>query len=188
MNRLTSVVAFACLLFLGGCNDGSLTGNRSVTQFSSAVQSDLSVVARYGSTPPDLLMAFAQKFIGPEGGSLRLYDFEVVVPPNAVDKPTRFKITLPADPTAAKHVFAEFSPHNVRFAVPVKVIVPYAGTSAEGTENPHVLWYDGSSWVQYATTLTADGKRLETLTNHFSEYGTEENNRGITLAGKPRLR
>jgi hypothetical protein len=185
MNRLTrAVVAVAVLV--GACSESPTKPESAVrTQMASAEGSDLSPLARYTSTPPNLLMAFSQRLIGPAGGSVRLFDFEIIVPPGAVSKPTKFSIRLPADPTLAQRVFAEFTPHAQSFAVPVTIRLPYQGTTAEGDSAVHVLWFNGVDWVAYATTLTGDG-RIQTTTNHFSDYGTEENavNRGITLSGK----
>jgi hypothetical protein len=98
-----------------------------------------------------------------------------------VSKATRFSIRLPVDPHQASHAFAEFGPHNTAFALPVTVRTPLRGTTAEGSL-ARVLWWDGSGWVGLPTLVTVDG-RLETQTTHFSTYGTEETQRGITVAG-----
>lgn len=182
---IRALVAVAVLA--GACSDGPIKPEPSVrAQMTSAEAADLTPLARYKNMPDNLLMAFAAKNIGPSGGSLRLFDFEIVVPPGAVSKPTRFTIRLPADPSLAERVFAEFSPHGQRFAVPITLRLPLNGTTSEGG-SPRVLWFDGNQWVPYTTSLTSDG-RIETKTNHFSEYGTEqtENGKGIIAAGKSR--
>jgi hypothetical protein len=40
-------------------------------------------------------------------------------------------------------------------------------------------------WVDMGATVTADGKRLRTVTDHFSTYGTTENRGGgiVTSGG-----
>jgi hypothetical protein len=123
----------------------------------------------------------AARWIGPEGGSVELPGFEVVVPKGAVSGPTRFSIRLPGTLLEAKRAFAEFEPHGVRFAVPVTIRLPYRGTSAEG-RNPSIIWWDGAAWVRYSTTLRSDGL-VEALTDHFSVFGTEDPGRGITPVG-----
>ncbi|MBI4410608.1 MAG: hypothetical protein HY561_12920 [Gemmatimonadetes bacterium] len=141
---------------------------------------DVTPLAQYTSALT-LPTSVVDKLIGPEGGSLSLGGFEVVVPPGAVTEPTLFSIDLPLeDVLLGAYVLASFAPHGQQFAAPVTLRLPYAGTTAEGNES-RVLWWDGGAWVPLETTRTADG-RIEAKTSHFSEYGTEEE-RGITVAG-----
>jgi hypothetical protein len=152
----------------------------SAPQFSSGSGPDVSRIATYSGGAPQVTVAWAMKWIGPAGGTLRLLDFEVVVPPGAVSSTTRFSIRLPVDPQTSGHALAEFQPHNVTFAVPVTLRLPYAGTTAENTD-ARVLWWSGAAWVPFATEVV-DG-RLQTTTTHFSTYGTEDPGRGITPLG-----
>lgn len=183
MNRFTLVAAaVAAGLVLAGCSDGPVTpgSNGTRPQLSTTQGGDLSVIARYTTGP--IYYGFAFKTIGTAGGTIKIAGFEVNVPAGAVSKNTTFSIVLPYDSQRREHVWAEFGPHNVQFAVPVTIKLPFKGTTAESTNPTHVLWNNGGTWVAYTTSLTADG-RLQTQTNHFSEYGTEETNRGITLSG-----
>jgi hypothetical protein len=149
-------------------------------QFSSGGSPDVSGIAVYEGGAPQITIGWAMAWIGAEGGTLRLLDFEIVVPPGAVSTRTRFSIRLPVDPHARAHAMAEFLPHNVTFAVPVTLRLPYAGTTAENSD-ARVLWWSGSAWVPFATELV-DG-RLQSTTTHFSTYGTEATSRGITPLG-----
>jgi hypothetical protein len=58
------------------------------------------------------------------------------------------------------------------------------GTTAEGDNTVHVLWFDGQQWIEQKTTPTLDG-RIQTQTNHFSDYGTEQiqPSKGIIVTG-----
>jgi hypothetical protein len=164
VSRRTLLPALMALLSASCGDGGSLM--EAGPQFSSGSSPDVSYVARYSD--------------GPEGGSLRILDFEVVVPAGAVSSRTRFGIRLPVDPHQADRAMAEFTPHNVTFAKPVTLRLPYRGTTAEDAAS-RILWWNGSAWVPFTTELK-DG-RLETTTTHFSTYGTEEPRRGITPLG-----
>lgn len=143
-------------------------------------------LARYRSGPPSITIGLAARTIGPEGGSIELLGFEVVVPAGAVDRPTHFTIRLPVDsPTTSEYVMAEFGPHGIQFAVPVTLRLPWQGTTAEGTGRvPSVLWWNGAAWERMPTSETRDG-RVEAPTTHFSTYGTEATSAdgGYIIAG-----
>jgi hypothetical protein len=117
--------------------------------------------------------------IGPAGGSLRVGDFEIVVPAGAVDREIMFRIRRPVDPRAAERAYAEFSPH-MTFAKPVTIRLPRASTDAEGA--PEAVWWSGTSWVPLETRQTEDG-RIETVVDHFSYYGTARRAKGLTTLG-----
>jgi hypothetical protein len=146
----------------------------------SAGSSKLDQLARYHSGPMQVAIGLARKMIGPEGGHLALGDFEIIVPPGAVDKATIFSIRLPVDPHASEFVRAIFGPHQT-FDAPVTIRLPLRGTTAENTA-ARVLWWSGAEWEPYPTNPTADG-RIETETWHFSEFGTEDPSKGIILIG-----
>ena len=149
----------------------------------AATDARLQQLAQYQGGPLSITVAFAAKTIGPEGGTIRILGFEAVVPPGAVDKATRFTIRVPVDPHNSEYVRAEFGPHGQQFAAPVTLRLPLKGTTAEGATSVRVLWWDGAQWIPYESRITEDG-RLETRTNHFSEYGTEgEQSKGIILGG-----
>lgn len=186
MNRFTHVAAVALAVFVTACADGPTTPDTASSPQLSAAQSDLARVAKYAGGPPNLLFGYALRIIGPAGGTVKLLGFEVVVPPGAVSRPTVFTIRLPADPFGRQHVYAEFGPHGQQFAVPVTIKLPYDGTTSEGELAVHVLWFNGSQWVPFQTSLTGDG-RIQAQTNHFSDYGTEQTTpqKGVIVSGKP---
>ena len=130
-------------------------------------------VASYKQAKAKPANLWAKAWIGPAGGSVEYYGFRIVVPAGAVSKVTMFTITLPKDGTV--RALAEFGPHNVTFAQPITIELPYAGTTAEGYD-AQALWYDESAnaWVDAGGTLSADGQRVKTSVTHFSEYGTAE--------------
>lgn len=177
-------LAFALALVLSACGDTQTAVEPRISpRFSESVDArpnEAAQVAKYSGNLPQ--SGFAMTMIGPRGGSLRLGEFEIVVPAGAVDAPTAFTIHLPLNvPGAAALAMAEFGPHGRNFKVPVTIRAPHLGTTAEADTGSRILWWTGSSWVPYPTRLREDG-RLETTTTHFSEWGTEES-RGITTAG-----
>jgi hypothetical protein len=148
---------------------------------------DLSRLATF-RTPPSITIAWAKKWIGPAGGRLEFHGFAVDIPAGAVTRTTQFSIRLPVDPNGSERVVAEFGPHAERFAVPVTIELPYAGTSLEGDPwSGTVLWWDAGvhDWVDMGASLTADGLRIRTTTSHFSLYGAGSVLRsgGVTVSG-----
>ena len=126
--------------------------------------------------------AWAKAWIGPAGGRLEFNGFRIVVPAGAVKKTTMFSLALPKEGT--ERALAEFGPHNVTFAVPITIELPYAGTTAEGSA-PRALWFDESAraWVWVGGALTADGQRVSTSVTHFSLYGAGEPGTVSTTGG-----
>ncbi len=125
---------------------------------------------------------WAKAWIGPRGGTLEYYGFRIVVPAGAVDKVTMFSLSLPKEGT--ERALAEFGPHNVKFAQPITIELPYAGTTTEGFA-AKALWYDESTklWVDQGGTLSADGLRVTTQVWHFSTYGTAFMGGGMSSSG-----
>lgn len=125
---------------------------------------------------------WAKAWIGPAGGTLDYYGFRIVVPAGAVDKVTMFTLSLPKEGT--ERALAEFGPHNVRFAQPITIELPYVGTTSEGF-GAGTLWFDESvnQWTPVGGTLTADGQRVQTQVWHFSTYGTQAFGGTLTSSG-----
>ncbi|HEX8210475.1 MAG TPA: hypothetical protein VF584_09900 [Longimicrobium sp.] len=125
---------------------------------------------------------WAKAWIGPAGGTLSYYGFRIVVPAGAVDKVTMFTLSLPREGT--ERALAEFGPHNVEFAQPITIELPYAGTTSEGYAAA-ALWFDESTklWTSVGGTLTSDGQRVQTQVWHFSTYGTAERGGTLTSSG-----
>ncbi len=171
---LAAVLPVAFLVF--GCGDTGPTGSEAISPPEGVravtVADDLSPVARY-TTRPQITVAWAKAWIGPAGGRMEFKGFAIDVPAGAVDRPTLFSIRIPTSPDVSDRVMAEFGPHGSSFAVPVRIDLPYAGTTAEGV-SPQVLWLDESSgaWVDLGGSVTADGKRVNVQTTHFSTYAT----------------
>lgn len=140
---------------------------------------DLRWIARFKTKPAPPNPLNDHKMIGPAGGSLRVGDFEIIIPPGAVRKPINFRIKVPVDPRESIRAFAEFEPHMI-FDRPVTIRVPAAATDVSGT--PWVLWWSGSFWIPLYTQPTSDG-RVETQVWHFSTYGTSRWGKGITTLG-----
>jgi hypothetical protein len=140
---------------------------------------DLQWIAKFRTqpAPPDPLNA--RKNIGPAGGSLRVGDFEIIVPPGAVDRQVNFRIKVPTDPRQSIRAFAEFEPHMV-FRKPVTIRLPAAATEVNGT--PWAMWWSGFFWLPLPTRSTNDG-RIEADVWHFSVYGTSRFAKGITTLG-----
>lgn len=195
--RLSSPIL--AILFLVSCGDSTgpvrlEDGAEGAVAAESANEADgigtdepaedppLDDVARYqnGKTPQGVEKVAA--FIGPEGGSLRLHDFELIVPPGAVSKRRRFEIRIMPEPARRNHAAAEFRPRNVTFEVPVLVRVPLETTESAGATDVHVLRFEkGADWEALFSEPTVDG-RLQTTTSSFTTFGTERR-RGITMAG-----
>lgn len=182
MRSLLRFTILALALVASSCGDQTAVEPGLRREFS-ATADKFDKLARYQSGPQTLTIGFAMKFIGPQGGSLSLAGFEMVVPPGAVSKVTLFSIRLPVDLSSSQFVRAEFGPHQ-EFAAPITIRLPLKGTTAEDSP-AHILWWNGYDWEPFATTFTTDG-RIETQTWHFSEYGTEEPtdpSKGIILVG-----
>jgi hypothetical protein len=182
--KLGSAALGAMLLVAGGCSDAAQPVAVAETGPLLAAGSggpDVSRLARFQKRP-QITIAWAKKWIGPEGGRLDFQGFAIEVPAGAVDRVTMFSIRLPVKSSGADHVVAEFSPHGASFAVPVAIELPYAGTSIEGAAQPTVVWWN-SAWVDMGATVTADGKRLRTLTDHFSTYGTTDRSGALAVSG-----
>jgi hypothetical protein len=181
MKRLALVVALALPILASACSETPVAP-ASRPQNAALSDGGLGKVARYKTNIPRVGTT-TSKVIGPAGGSVSVAGFEIIVPPNAVTSPTVFSITLPWDAKKWDRVIADFGPSGMQFDVPVTITLPYQGTSSEDAAlPPHVLWNNGLDWVALPSWLTSDG-RIQTQTNHFSEYGTEDPGRGITTAG-----
>ena len=161
---------------------GVATSNAPGQQKKNAqAEPDTSVLARLkpGRARP---AEVANAVIGPEGGSVRLGDFEIVVPAGAVDKTTVFRIKTPADPNGAEYSYAEFDPSGT-FLLPVTIRLPLDNTQPEpGDEEASVVWWTGTEWVPLPSRRTDDG-RIEAETSHFSVYGTSFRLKGVTILG-----
>lgn len=125
--------------------------------------------------------AVAWKWIGAEGGSLRLDDFEIVVPAGALDAPRRFEIRQMPIVAARRHAAVWFSPHGAQFKLPVTIRLPLDATTSAGDPETPILWWDRNEWVPLDTHPTQDG-RIEAQTSHFSLYATSAR-RGFTTVG-----
>ncbi|HEX6368409.1 MAG TPA: hypothetical protein VF006_05720 [Longimicrobium sp.] len=171
----------AVSILAAGCADAAspLAARQGVPAFSTGASPDVAALARFRQTP-QVTIAWAKKWIGPEGGRLDFYGFAIEVPAGAVDKVTMFSIRLPVDPQGAEHVVAEFGPHGKQFAQPVAIELPYRGTTIDGAAVPTIVWWN-DAWVNMGASVTSDGLRLRTLTDHFSTYGTTDAARGGSI-------
>lgn len=177
----TLVVSF----LVAGCADAAspLAARQGTPSFSGGASPDVAALAKFRNSP-QVTIAWAKKWIGPEGGRLDFYGFAIDVPAGAVDKVTMFSIRLPVDPQGSERVVAEFGPHGRQFARPVAIELPLRGTTIDAVVTPTIVWWNGG-WVNMGATVTADGLRLRTLTDHFSTYGTTDQRGGtfVTSGG-----
>jgi hypothetical protein len=190
--RLGVFVVLAAALGLAGCSEpGGPTAARVAEPTGTALLAeagggpDLSRLALYQQKPA-ITIAWARKWIGPEGGRLDFQGFAIEVPAGAVSRVTAFSIHLPVDPEGSERVVARFGPRGATFDRPVAIELPYRGTSLFGSEAAAVVWWDSSAerWVDMGGEATTDGVRLRTSTSHFSTYGTAEyRSDGITISG-----
>jgi len=181
MKRLALVATVALPILASACSETPVAPIAR-PQSAALIDGGLAKVARYKSNIPRSGTTVG-RWIGSQGGTVSLAGFELEVPPNAVSVPTLFTISVPWDARKLERVIADFGPSAMQFNVPVTITLPYQGTSSEdATLPPHVLWNNGIDWVPLPSWLTSDG-RIQTQTNHFSEYGTEDPGRGITTAG-----
>lgn len=181
--------AVALTVLVGACSEARTPTDAALdpagTMYSSQTSdAKLDALARFNA-PPVIHIAWARKWIGPEGGRLEFLGFAIDVPAGAVSKRTAFSIHLPVDPHGSEFVVARFGPHGANFAVPVTIELPLTGTSIETSESATVVWWNGDAWVNYGAEVTADGQRLRTTTDHFSEFGTTDEGRsgGISTSG-----
>lgn len=143
---------------------------------------DLSALAKFNQRPV-ITIAWARKWIGPEGGRLDFQGFAIEVPAGAVDRVTPFSIRLPVDPQDSERVMAEFGPHGATFKQPVFIELPFSGTSLQGSSDATIVWWN-DEWVDMGGAPTANGARLRTSTDHFSTYGTSDQpSRGVLTSG-----
>lgn len=182
-NSFGTALAGAVLVAVAGCADAvQPVAPPAAPAFAAGSGPDLSRLARFHGRP-QVTIAWAKKWIGPEGGRLDFQGFAIEVPAGAVSRVTQFTIRLPVSPNGGDRVVAEFLPHGARFAVPVAIELPYAGTTLEGSSFPTIVWWN-DGWVDMGAARTADGARLRTLTDHFSTYGTTEERGGsIVVSG-----
>jgi hypothetical protein len=184
IRKLGCTAAVALLVLSAGCTDAAspLSARAGEPAFNTGGGPDVNALARF-KTKPQITIAWAKKWIGPEGGRLDFYGFAIEVPRGAVDKVTMFTIRLPVDPKGSDHVLAEFGPHAQPFNVPVSIELPYLNTSIEGSGSPTIVWWN-NGWVNMGASVTADGLRLRTSTDHFSTYGTTDARGGaIVVSG-----
>lgn len=180
MSRVNRVAVVALTLMLAACADTVVAPQTNPQTLSATGAVSL---ARYLSSAPRLA-ASATKTIGPEGGTLSLAGFELVIPAGAVDQATSFTIRLPSEARMAEYVSASFEPRGFQFSKPVTVRLPYVGTSAAGSD-PNVVWFDGTVWIPTTTTTTTTGGSIQTQTTQLTSYGTEETDpsKGIEPVG-----
>ena len=178
-----AAAAVSLLSFTVACSDGGGPTQPLQPEEASRAVAVAGETPRLGSIArfrqkPQVTIAWAKKWIGPQGGRLEFQGFAIDVPAGAVDRVTQFSIRLPVNPQGAEHVVAEFGPHGARFATPVAIEFPYRGTTIEGNALASVVWWNNNTWWDMGGVVTADGARLRTTTDHFSTYGTTVESRG----------
>jgi hypothetical protein len=178
IRKLGITFTLAVSFLAAGCADAEspLAARQGAPALNTSGTPDVAALAKFRQTP-QITIAWAKKWIGPEGGRLDFYGFAIEVPAGAVDKVTQFSIRLPVDPQGAERVVAEFGPHGKQFSRSVAIELPYSGTTIDGAALPTIVWWN-DAWVNMGASVTSDGLRLRTLTDHFSTYGTTDAARG----------
>ncbi len=118
--------------------------------------------------------AHGEALIGPSGGELALAGGLVVtIPPGALAEELRLTVdetaaSLPDDLAAESAVY-EFGPAGTRFAVPVRVRMPFTASGDDAGESSVYWTVDGSAteFEPLATTVAAGA--AEALVSHFSK-------------------
>lgn len=179
-------VAATMVTVIAGCSDAGTPTESALRAAPAgahlAAAADLDPIARF-KVKPQITIAWAKQWIGPEGGTLSFQGFTIQVPAGAVNRVTMFSIRLPVDPNGSDRVVAEFGPHGAQFNVPLTISFPYRGTTIEGVSGSHVVWWN-NGWVDMGGTVSADGSQIVTTTTHFSEYATTSAARGgMALSG-----
>src|SRR5687768_6546331 len=145
--RVGFTFALAVSVLFAGCADAGspLSARQGAPAFNTGASPDMAALARFRQTP-QVTIAWAKKWIGPEGGRLDFYGFAIEVPAGAVDKVTMFSIRLPVDPQGAERVVAEFGPHGKQFDRPVAIELPLRGTTLDAGAVPTIVWWN-DAWV-----------------------------------------
>ena len=125
IRKLGITFTLALSFLAAGCADAGspLAARQGAPAFNAGTAPDVAALARFQQTP-QITIAWAKKWIGPEGGRLDFYGFAIEVPAGAVDKLTQFSIKLPVDPNGSERVVAEFGPHGQQFFQPVAIELP----------------------------------------------------------------
>lgn len=192
---LAGALLLSAATLVAGCSGGDVptrpdapqaaAAPREGPRFAQGTTRGLERIARFNKRP-EITLAWAKIWIGPEGGRVVFHDFAIEVPRGAVTKRTMFTVRVPVDSYGGEHAVAEFGPHNVTFLQPITIELPYRGTSAEGT-TAEVLWFNeaANAWESVGGGLTADGQRVKAVVRHFSTYGTADSRAGqlVTAGG-----
>lgn len=165
---------------VAGCGDAEPVGPAIAGGASATSQAALGQLAQYRAGSPGVTIGFAKKWIGPEGGVLRLGDFEVVVPAGALEQTVGVSLRLDVSGASRSYVRAELGPASLRFLAPVTLITPYLGTTAEGASGVAGRW-NGQKWVELPSESTADG-RLSAPLEEGGDVGTMTSS-GYIIAG-----
>ena len=105
--------------------------------------------------------------IGPEGGTLRVGDTYLVVPPGALSE--RVRMTAKVLDTIAA---VELEPHGLRFALPVGLAIDVSGCAVREEQHPVLLYLDDDGEVRETIPgdLDEDGDSFFARIVHFSVY------------------
>jgi len=105
--------------------------------------------------------------IGPEGGTLRVGDTYLVVPPGALSE--RVRLTAKVLDTIAA---VELQPHGLRFALPVRLAIDVRECSVREDQHPVLLYLDDDGEVRETLPgdLDEDAESFFSRIVHFSVY------------------
>ena len=118
---------------------------RAAPSFSTGGAPDVARWPSSGSTP-QITIAWAKKWIGPEGGRLDFYGFAIEVPAGAVDKVTHVQHPPAGGPAGRRARGGRVRPARQQFARPVAIELPFRGTTIEAAAAPTIVWWN-DGWV-----------------------------------------
>lgn len=164
-SRSTAVVVAALLI---ACGTGDVATTSPLLRPERANPFGASAVA------PGRVIACEQRtaaadsaLIGPSGGTLRVGNNELVVPPGALLKPVMLRGEVPPDTIAS----IRLSPEGLTFRRPAGLVLDVSGCADAGVA-PKVLYLDdaGNILEEIDAYYTPWWKRVAAPIDHFSRY------------------
>ncbi|HJU91246.1 MAG TPA: hypothetical protein VJ672_17810 [Gemmatimonadaceae bacterium] len=127
------------------------------------------------SCPATSSNTVSSKYIGPDGGTVKLAPFTLKIPAGSLSTPALVTLRRPPGDQLAIEATVGDSPHH-QFAAPVEFVVRVSkycpSVTPEMVASLKGVWLDGPNGQQSLKSWrdTASGK-VRFLTDHFSSYG-----------------
>jgi hypothetical protein len=177
-----SIALLAVAAALAACSDAPTAvpvaaSPASSTRIAAPASMLASVASAQGATLlacPASVTRSASATIGRRGGVVQVDGTALVVPPNAVPRPTRFTVTVPASSYMEIDVSAEGYEHYL-FKRPVGITISYArcGDDALPDASLEAWWFDPATREQFGAMWGVDDRqhrRMTFITDHLSGY------------------